>query len=85
MLSGILFGNNQLWSWIEVAQEVQIYPDQMQQIDEDTVRFDFLLDRVDFDGFSPCLEIFAIHQSVGAYADVLMYRRKKAMKSSGSG
>lgn len=69
MLSGILFGNNQLWSRIEVAQKVQIYPDQMQRIDEDTVRFDFLLDREDFDGFSPCLEVFAVHQSVKAFAD----------------
>lgn len=69
MLSGILFGNNQLLSRIEVAQKVQIYPDQMQWIDEDTVRFDFFLDGMDFDGFSPCLEVFTIHQSVIAFAD----------------
>lgn len=69
MLSGILFGNNQPWSRIEVTPKVQIYPDQMQPIDEDTVRFDFLLDRVDSDGFSLCLEVYAIHQSVEAYAD----------------
>lgn len=69
MLSGMLFGNNQLWSRIGVAQKVQIYPDQMQQLDEDTFRFDFFLDRMDFEGFSPCLEVFTVHQSVKAFAD----------------
>ena len=69
VLFGILFGDNRLWSRIETAEKVQIYPVQLQQIDEDKVRFDFLLDTEDLGGFSPCLEVFTVHQSVEAYAD----------------
>ena len=76
---GIIGGTSYIQSRSENTEKIQIVPDQEEQIDEDTIAYDFLLEEQET--IHPCLEVFTSHQYVKAYADGQLVYTLQAEKS----